>query len=306
MEIYKGNDFPLVSVIIPTYKRPDTLARAINSVLSQTYPKIEVIVVDDNSPDSEGRKLTENVMVEFENNSKVLYIKHPYNKNGSAARNTGAKVAKGKYVAFLDDDDQFLPLKIESQIERMENLPDDWGFCYSKHFSKKPNGKPIESTECHEGSLYVEALQRTLGFAAGSNLLIRKDVFIEIGGFDETFVKNQDLELVAKLLRNYKVAYVETPGLIVNVHLEKRIFDFEKQTQLYLERFKPFLDELDEKEKASVYREINKQRFYNYFRVEHSFHGCLKMLFKGEISFHDAFDYTFKKVVTYIKCKFAR
>ena len=301
MEIYKGESFPLVSVIIPTFKRPDTLTRAVDSVLSQTYKNVEVIVVDDNNPGSEGRKLTEDVMKVYEGNERVIYIKHPQNKNGSAARNTGAKASKGKYIAFLDDDDEFLPLKIESQVERLENLPVDWGLCYSKHYSRKPGGEPIEAPECREGRLYLNALQRTLGFAAGSNLLIRKEAFNDVGGFDESFKKSQDLELIAKLLWKYKIAYVETPGLIVNVHLEKRVCDFEKQTKDYLERFKPFIEQLSLEEQKSVYVEINKQRFFNYFRVEHSIKGCLKMLIKKEIKLHDAFDYTFRKIKVYIR-----
>lgn len=79
----------LVSVVIPTYKRSDTLDRAIKSVLAQTNSAIEVIVVDDNNPGAEGRERTELKMLEFSNNPKVKYVKHEKNKNESAARNTG-------------------------------------------------------------------------------------------------------------------------------------------------------------------------------------------------------------------------
>lgn len=294
---------PLVSVIIPTFRRPDTLIRAIGSVLNQTYDNVEVIVVDDNNPDTEGRVLTEQIMSKYIGNQRVIYIKHPHNKNGSAARNTGAFNSKGEYIAFLDDDDEFLPQKIASQVQKMESLPNEYGFCYSKSYSRKPGGNPIESPERREGNLFLEALQRDLHFAAGSNLLIRKGVFLSTGGFDETFVKNQDLELVVKLLRKYKVAYVDVPGLIVNVHLEKRVFDYDKLTRLYLERFKPYIDELNEDDRASVYREINKQLFFNYFRVEHDLRGCVRMLVKKEISLKDAVTYTSSKILTRLRGK---
>ena len=114
------NSNVLVSVIIPTYKRPDKLDVAINSVLRQTYPNVEVIVVDDNDPDTEGRRLTEEKMSKFNDESRVKYIKHDHNKNGSAARNTGARASKGEYVAFLDDDDEYLPNKIESQLQTLD------------------------------------------------------------------------------------------------------------------------------------------------------------------------------------------
>ena len=103
----------LVSVVIPTFRRPDKLERAIESVLAQTYPRVEVIVVDDNDPDTEGRLLTEQIMFRYVANSRVRYIKHEHNKNGSAARNTGARNSDAEFVAFLDDDDEFFPEKIE-------------------------------------------------------------------------------------------------------------------------------------------------------------------------------------------------
>ena len=123
---------PLVSIIIPTYKRPDTLDRAINSVLNQTYKNIEVIVVDDNNPDTEARSKTEHIMSVYADNPRVRYIKHEKNKNGSAARNTGARYSQAKYVAFLDDDDEFFPEKIEAQVKRLEELPDEYAVCYRR------------------------------------------------------------------------------------------------------------------------------------------------------------------------------
>ena len=87
-------DYPLVSVVIPTYSRPIFLKRCIESVFNQTYKNIEIIVVDDNDPDSEERLLTKQVMEEFSCCSNVVYILHDRNKNGSAARNTGWRHSK--------------------------------------------------------------------------------------------------------------------------------------------------------------------------------------------------------------------
>ena len=172
-----------VSVIIPTFKRPDTLDRAIKSVLNQTYPNVEVIVVDDNDPDTEGRHLTEEKMTQFDNEPRVRYIKHERNKNGSAARNTGAKAANGEYVAFLDDDDEYLPRKIETQLEALEGRDEEWACCYSSYATRKAGGKAVESHEHREGNLYLEALARNFWIASGSNLLVRKNAFFDIDGF---------------------------------------------------------------------------------------------------------------------------
>jgi len=90
---------PTVSVIIPTYNRAHTIGRAIKSVLNQTYQDFEIIVVDDGSTDN-----TEEVVKSFRD-KRIRYIQHKKNKGAAAARNTGIKSAKGKYIAFQDSDD---------------------------------------------------------------------------------------------------------------------------------------------------------------------------------------------------------
>src|SRR5699024_12674415 len=92
---------PLVSVIIPTYGQPTNLITSINSVLDQDYSAVEIILVDDNNPDTDARLKTEKLMFEnFNEISNVKYLKHEVNKNGSAARNTGFKYSHGKYICF--------------------------------------------------------------------------------------------------------------------------------------------------------------------------------------------------------------
>ena len=106
----------LVSAIITTHNRsPETVLRAVNSVLSQTYEKIELIVVDDSTSDYSQRQDVENSVREA--SDRVLYIKHPTSRGANAARNTGLAHAKGYYVAFLDDDDEWSLNKIEEQLK---------------------------------------------------------------------------------------------------------------------------------------------------------------------------------------------
>ena len=90
----------LVSVIIPTHKGSENICRAVDSVLSQTYGSIEVIVVDDNGLGSEEQRKTEEAMGKYSGDSRVTYLTHKVNKNGSAARNTGLRASKGEYIAF--------------------------------------------------------------------------------------------------------------------------------------------------------------------------------------------------------------
>lgn len=294
----------LVSVVIPTYKRPDKLDVAINSVLQQSYPNVEVIIVDDNDPDTEGRRLTEEKMTQFNNEPRVRYIKHERNKNGSAARNTGANAAKGEYVAFLDDDDEYLPRKIETQLEALDGRGEEWACCYSRFYTKKAGKKAVKNKEHREGNLYLEALSRNLWIASGSNLLVRKTAFVDIDGFDESFIRNQDIEFLTRLLKRYKIAYASYCGLIVNIHYNHSFFDEEDITQQYLRRFEKYVNELSSEEKTLFYRKINQQRFFYYFRNKRDFKKCREMITNREVSFKDAAGFTLRKMWSFISRTF--
>ena len=106
---------PLISVIVPIYNAEKYIERCVNSILLQTYDNIEVIVVDDNGKGTEHQLLTEKAMEKYADNPKVQYIPHQVNKNGSCARNTGIRSAKGRYILFLDSDD-FLAADALSKI----------------------------------------------------------------------------------------------------------------------------------------------------------------------------------------------
>lgn len=275
---------PLVSVIIPTYKRPDTLDRAINSVLSQTYPNIEIIVVDDNNPGSEGRALTESKMSHYRGNSKVLYVKHEKNKNGSAARNTGARVSRGDFVAFLDDDDQFLPKKIESQVSKLLSLSGDWGFCYSKYYTQKNNGKLVPVQEHREGDLYILALKQELCVNAGSNLLIRKSAFNSINGFDETFKRNQDHEFLVRLLKKYKIAYVDTPGLIYSVGTTNVSVNYIETISYYNKVFKNELEQMSKLDQMDYKNNIDYLIILDLISPNKKYFEAIRRLFGKDVN----------------------
>lgn len=297
-------DSTLVSVIIPTYKRPDTLSRAIDSVLAQTYPNVEVLVVDDNNPNTEGRQLTEEIMSLYENNDRVKYIKHEHNKNGSAARNTGARSSKGDYIAFLDDDDEYTPSRIESMLKRFSELPSDYGACYSRYLFRMPDGKQISSKEKREGGLFKEALMKDLIIGFGSNNLVKRVAYDAIGGFDETFKRNQDHEFLIRLLQQYKLGYCDELGLIINVHLEQRKENIEDTLNHYAETFKPIVETLPADVQKEFYKKININLFVHYFRTEHNYKKAWSLVSQGNISFFDAVVTLWKGAIKILKRKF--
>ena len=122
----------LVSVIIPTYNRPEYICEAIESVLTQTYKNYEIIVINDGSI-ADIKKVLDSYM------SKIKYI-YQENKGITATRNIGIKNSKGKYLAFLDDDDLFELRKLEIQVPILENNP-KIGFAYSDYYVLETNKK---------------------------------------------------------------------------------------------------------------------------------------------------------------------
>jgi len=119
---------PEVSVIIPTFNRAAFLKSAIKSALHQTYDDIEIIVVDDNS------SAPVHDVIKKLQDTRIKYIRHKHNFGVSVARNTGIKASKGKYIAFLDDDDEWLPEKLEKQIEIIKNSSEKVCGVYSNFF----------------------------------------------------------------------------------------------------------------------------------------------------------------------------
>lgn len=189
-----------VSIIIPTYKSRGGLSVSIESALRQTYSDIEIIVVDDNNPDSPERTKTEIIMQQYAANPKVRYIKHTENKNGAAARNTGIKNSSGVFIAFLDDDDEFLETKIGLQVKYLECHNEyDAVYCYSYVNDKKEEICP------YEGDASIPLLMcKTKMFTP--TLMFRREPLIKIDGFNESFRRHQDYELLLKFFSHgYKI-----------------------------------------------------------------------------------------------------
>ena len=104
----------LISVIIPTYGRPQYLEKAILSVLHQSLRDLELIIVDDNNPMTEARQMTDQLVEKYAKiDSRIKYIRHEKNKNGAVARNTGFAVAQGKYISLLDSDDEYMTARLQ-------------------------------------------------------------------------------------------------------------------------------------------------------------------------------------------------
>lgn len=234
-----------ISVIIPTYKQTGNLHSAIDSVLSQTYQNIEIIVVDDNNPETVDRKQTEELMQEYEDNPKVLYLKHEHNKNGSAARNTGFKVSTGDYIAFLDDDDYWEPEKLEKQLNYLVTHPEyDAVYVYLNitNGGKNPN-------HCCEGDLAVKYLTNYVSLQTSCVLFTRKSVKT-INGFDESFRRHQDYEFMLRFFfEGFKMGCIPEYLSYVNSAGSNRVSGrkLNELKEQFLKTFEKQFDELERK-----------------------------------------------------------
>ena len=203
----------LVSAIITTYKRPPQIVRrAIKSAFEQSYPDMEIIVVDDNREDAEGMQFSLEVAKINEEYPFTLLKTADGKHGGQAARNTGIKAAKGEFVALLDDDDEWLPLKIEKQVEALNSNPQA-GMCFCRGIRVNENFNPPYLNDFH-GDDFKRLVRRAELLKSDcigttSQVLIRKSVIDDVGGFDEKFPARQDYEMWLRITGKYDAISVD-------------------------------------------------------------------------------------------------
>ncbi|MFJ7927804.1 glycosyltransferase family 2 protein [Peribacillus sp. NPDC096448] len=259
-----------VSVVIPTYKRPVFLERAIDSVLSQDYADLEIIVVDDNGQGTIEQIETYKKIKRYIKLGNFKYIAHEINLNGSCARNTGIKNSSGNYICFLDDDDQFEPSKIRNQVKLLENQDENWGACYSGHTRIYPTGAKFIHVPKHRGDLYFEILASKIDHCAGSTLMIKSEVINKVGYFDESFLRHQDIEFILRISRNYKIE-VEKESL-VNIYMHsdsnrsKNAEQFEVRKKYFLEKFNNAIEILPKNKKKYIFYTHNIDIAKQFFK----------------------------------------
>lgn len=193
-----------VSVVIPTHNRPELLKRAVNSVLGQTFKDLEVIVVDDGL-----EKRADEVINNF-HDSRLKYIQHSEEKGGSVARNTGIKASSGNFIAFLDDDDEWLPFKLATQMAQFESTPRNVGFCFSAVENIYSDRKFVTTVPSGIGDYHELALSYFKSLLTVT-LIIKKYVFAETGLFDEQFPSHQEADLMIRVTEKFKGLGINQP-----------------------------------------------------------------------------------------------
>ncbi len=205
---------PRVTIIMPTMNRAQLLPRSIESVLSQNFTDYEFIIIDDGSTDA-----TPNVVEEYaEKDPRIRYIRYEKNQGIPTVRNRGIAEAKGKYIAWQDDDDEWLPGKLEKTVQKLDSLPPDYGIVYNAFWRIQPNGKkmyfPPKWVEPKEGDLHKIFLKKN--FLNPQAMIFRAEVLKNDGGLDPRYLVLGEYGWYPKLAKRYKFGYV--PEVLVHVN----------------------------------------------------------------------------------------
>jgi glycosyltransferase involved in cell wall biosynthesis len=203
----------LVSAIITTHNRSNLLSRAIDSVLAQTYPHLEIIVVDDGSRDG-----TEELVSRYrERCERLRYLRHDIPRGACSARNYGIREARGEFVAGLDDDDEWLPERVEKLLG---SYRDEYAYVCSRDWIVYSDR--MEQREKKKVITLKDMLYRNV---TGNQILTRRERLLAVGGFDESLTSGQDYDMWLRLLERYGSARMLPEPLqkVYRDHLGERL-----------------------------------------------------------------------------------
>lgn len=217
----QNKEFPLVSVVVATYKREDALRNALNSLGEQTYKNVEILLVDDNANKEWNRKV-EAIIQEYQKQCSITYIQNKVNKGSAQTRNIGIRAAQGEYITFLDDDDIYLPNKIENQVKHMLKTGSDFSITDLELFTEK--GTKIEKrTRAYIKENTTKALLQyhlMYHMTGTDTMMFRKDYLIGIGGFPHINVGDEFYLIQRAIEEGGKFSYLPVCDIKAYVHIE--------------------------------------------------------------------------------------
>lgn len=238
---------PIVSVVIPTHNRAHYLFEALESVFAQSFQNLEIIVVDDGSTDGTREQLKPLAAA-----NKLRY-QYQQKQGVSAARNLGVELAQGAYIAFLDSDDLFQPPKLEKQLALFESDP-ELGFVHSNFSKFNDRGEDLgyRNTARYQGWIYPWMLGEWSVLMAPSCMLARREVLLDVGGFDETISLGEDIDLWRRIAMRYRIGVVPEALSKVRVHPGNA----SKSKQRAAEEFRRVLDKafLEDSDLTTAFR----------------------------------------------------
>ena len=206
---------PDISIVIPSYNRPHFLNRLLQSIEGQKFNRYEVIIVDDHSSNWFD---IDRVISQYRGSIPAIKVlRNEVNRGAPFSRNVGIKNSRADWVALVDDDDEWMPHKLEKQFECIKQAAPELGLIYT-WAQVEENGKLLRSEKPgYEGEILDELLKSN--FIPSSSVVVRKDALIKAGLFDETFKSCQDWDMWVRLAAlGYQVKAVKSPGIIFHKH----------------------------------------------------------------------------------------
>jgi glycosyltransferase involved in cell wall biosynthesis len=260
---------PTVSVIIPVYNRAATINRAIQSVLAQTFEDYEIIVVDDGSADQTHQ------IVQGIKDRRLKLIHHERNKGASAARNTGMRAASGKYIAWLDSDDEWFPPKIEAQLDALRKASDDVKACYTAYERVDKDRTVFYVPRTNE----TRKLYLTCDLGPGTTLMFERAVLDKIGFIDETLNRYEDAEWLLRYSAHYRLIGVDQPLARIYDLSRPSAEEVESSARAYIAKISPGL------RSYGIFRRVaiswRWMDVASYFALEHKPGKMLQYLLKA-------------------------
>lgn len=231
-----GESDAIVSVVIPTYERPEYLAGAIETARGQTYDNIEIVVVDDGSTEP----YADEIVAEYP--ESVICVRHEQNKGLSAARNTGIRNADGEYVAFLDDDDRWHETKIARQVSALED-DETVGLVTCLVAAITPGRDFVHCETSAPSGDCSETMLMGNQIGTPSRVLVRQDCFDDVGTFDESLPTKQDWDFYLRLCQKWNVAAVVDHLCFRTIHesMSSSPESARRDNQAILEKHESFL-----------------------------------------------------------------
>ena len=260
-----NNNQNTVSVIIPVFNRKKLIDRSIRSVISQTYPINEIIVIDDGSNDG-----TYDLI---KSNFPQVRLKYQTNKGVSNARNVGIKLAKSKWIAFLDSDDEWLPRKVEEQINLL-NEKVSFKICHTDEvwIRNQVRVNPMKKHRKYGGDIYNKCLP--LCVISPSSIIIHKEIFDDVGFFDEELPVCEDYDMWLRICSKYSVLFLDQKLINKygghNDQLSKKYWGMDKYRLIALEKMidNPYLKSKDRT--ATINMAIDKAKILQNGYIKHN------------------------------------
>lgn len=259
---------PTISVLIPCYERPVELKRAISSVLTQTEQDFEVVVGDDGST-GDLRSVTESF-----GDNRVRVTRREVNGGISAGRNVAASIARGRYLSYLDSDDEFRPCHLATQLNAIESAPASVSAVTTSFEMRYPDGR-VDVRIPRQHRRLVERIVRGVDLSAGSTMMLRREALDDIGPWPEDVWRNEDYDWFLRMAeRGHELLVV--PEVTVVIHADDRSeLDRERQVTAHRVILDRHADQLPPALARHLRAKLHEERAWSAWRGGDRW-GCVR------------------------------